>query len=460
MGFPAHVGGPMHWLSVLKPEYVVERLNHFYKLTGHPLYKPSTHLENFGKSVAPKQHSSDDDIVIISAARTAIGRAKKGGFNNTPIDDLLAVVIRKTLDDVKTLKPTEIGDVVVGSVLGSSVALQARTGMLLAGLPHSVPVRTVNRQCSSGLQSIADVACAIRAGYYEVGIACGAESMSMNAMMSKDFKPNPNVLKNSEIASCYLPMGITSENIATKYSVSREVQDRFAAQSHARAARAIEQGKLNHIVPVTTKMLNAETKELTEVTVKMDEGVRKETTPESLGKLKPAFKPDGSTTAGNASQTSDGAAAVIVTTRRKARELGVKPLAVLKSYYVAGCDPAIMGVGPAVAIPGAVQRAGLKLDQIDVYEINEAFASQATYCVGHLKLNPERVNPNGGAIAIGHPLGMSGCRMTVDIIHELKRRGGGHGVVSMCIGTGMGAAAVFHVEQKKKKGNNNKKRKM
>eukprot|EP00301_Raphidiophrys_heterophryoidea_P000028 c10013_g1_i1.p1 GENE.c10013_g1_i1~~c10013_g1_i1.p1 ORF type:complete len:1126 (-),score=348.78 c10013_g1_i1:151-3486(-) len=450
MGFPSHLGGVIHWADQLTAKYVFDRLNHFHAQFKQPIFKPCEYLASHAASGVPLRvntptvSESDDDIVIIAGARTAIGRAKKGGFNNTPIDDLLAVVIRKVMADAKTLKPEEVGDVVVGSVLGSSAATQARTGMLLAGLPNSVPVRTVNRQCSSGLQSIADVAGAIRAGYYEVGIACGAESMSMNAMMPKDFKPNPNVLKNPTVASCYLPMGITSENVAAKFGISREKQDRFAAESHARAGRAIKEGKLNHIVPVTTKMLDSKN-EPVEVTVTMDEGVREGTTAESLGTLKAIFKPDGSTTAGNASQTSDGASAVIVTTRRKAKQLGLKPLAVLTSYYVAGCDPSIMGIGPAVAIPGAVKRAGLTYDDIKVFEINEAFASQATYCVDKLGLPHERVNPNGGAIAIGHPLGMTGNRLTVDIIHELKRQGGGYGVVSMCIGTGMGAAAVFHV---------------
>jgi acetyl-CoA acetyltransferase family protein len=271
--------------------------------------------------------------------------------------------------------------------------------------------------------------------------------MSMNPMMSKEFKPNPAVLRNASAASVYLGMGQTSENVAAKFGVTRETQDKFAAESHARAARANKAGKLSHIVPVTTKMLvNAETGETKEVTVTADEGIRVDTTVESLSGLKAVFKKDGTTTAGNSSQVSDGAAAVIVMSRAKARSLGLPVLATVRSYHVAGCDPAIMGIGPAVAIPGAVERAGLSLDDITVYEINEAFASQATYCVDKLGLSYDKVNPNGGAIAIGHPLGMSGCRMTVDIIHELKRRGGGNGVVSMCIGTGMGAAAVFHVD--------------
>jgi len=451
MGFPAHLGGVMHYADHLTAKYINDRLNHFAAQFKQSIFKPCDYLASHAASGVPLSvttrppREKDDDIVIVAGARTAIGRAKKGGFNMTPIDDLLGVVIRKVLEEVRPLKPEEVGDVVVGSVLGGSAATQARTGMLLGGLPNTVPVRTVNRQCSSGLQSIADVASAIRAGYYEVGIACGAESMSMNQMMPKDFKPNPNVLKNPAVASCYLPMGITSENVAAKFGVTREKQDRFAVESHARAARAIKEGKLSHIVPVKTKMLDPKTNEPVEVTVTMDEGVRAETTFESLSGLKPAFKPDGTTTAGNASQTSDGASAVVLMTRRKAQQLGLKPLAVLVSYYVAGCDPALMGIGPAVAIPGAVQRAGLTFDDVKVYEINEAFASQATFCVEKLGLSYDKVNPNGGAIAIGHPLGMTGNRQTVDIIHELKRQGGGYGVVSMCIGTGMGAAAVYHV---------------
>jgi acetyl-CoA acyltransferase 1 len=454
MGFPSHLGGPIQWGDQLTAKYVHDRLQYFYQTFGHPLFKPSPFIVARAASntplSAPKQAAapalSDDDIVIVAAARTAIGKAKKGGFNNTPIDDLLKVVMKKVVDDASPIKPSDIGDVVVGTVLGSTAATQARTAMLMAGIPYTVPVRTLNRQCSSGLQAIVDVAAAIKAGLYDIGLACGAESMSTNSMMPKDFKPNPNALKDPVTASCYTPMGITSENVAEKYSVSREVQDRFAAESHARAARANAAGKLNHIVPVTTNMITGEDGKTQQVTVTRDEGVRSETTFESLGKLKPAFKTNGTTTAGNASQTSDGAAATLLTTRRKAKELGLKPLATLRSYHVAGCDPSIMGIGPAIAIPGALQRAGLNVNDIKVYEINEAFASQCTYCLDKLGLNPEKVNPNGGAIAIGHPLGMSGARMTVDIIHELNRQGGGYGVVSMCIGTGMGAAAVFYVD--------------
>jgi enoyl-CoA hydratase/3-hydroxyacyl-CoA dehydrogenase len=451
MGFPAHLGGPLHWGDHLTGRYIVQRLEHFRRTFGHEMFKPCDFLLARASAGIPLSapvdtfKPSDNDVVIVAAARTAIGRAKKGGFNNTPIDDLLAVVIKKALQDAQPLKAEEVGDVVVGTVLGSSAALQARTGMLLAGMPNTVPVRTVNRQCSSGLQAIVDVAAAVKAGLYDVGIACGAESMSMNSMMPKDFKANPNALSNPAVASSYMPMGQTSENVAKKFGVSRETQDKFAVESHAKAAKAIKQGKLSHIVPVATEMVDAKTKEKTKVTVTMDEGVREGTTVQDLAKLRPAFAKEGTTTAGNSSQMSDGAAAVIVMSRRKAAQLGLKPLAVLRSYYVGGCDPAIMGVGPAVAIPPALERAGLTADQVDVFEINEAFASQATYCVDKLGIDYNKVNPNGGAIAIGHPLGMTGARMTVDLIHELQRRGGGNGIVSMCIGTGMGAAAVWQV---------------
>ncbi|KAL6068879.1 3-ketoacyl-CoA thiolase B, peroxisomal [Balamuthia mandrillaris] len=288
---------------------------------------------------------------------------------------------------------------------GGQGATEARIACLLAGIPQEVPVTTVNRQCSSGLQAIANVAAAIKAGFYEIGIAGGVESMSMNSM-GWDGAVNPEALKHDLAKNCYLPMGITSENVAAKYGISREKQDAMAADSHRKAAEAIKSGRFkDEIVPITINVEDPNTKEVKTITVSQDEGVREGTTAEKLAKLRPAFKPDGgSTTAGNASQLSDGAAVALLTKRSTAERLGLPILGTLRSFSAVGVDPAVMGIGPAVAIPDAVRRAGLRLEDIDVYEINEAFASQATYCVEKLGLPMEKVNPNGGAIALGHPL--------------------------------------------------------
>lgn len=361
---------------------------------------------------------------------------------------MLATLFKATFAQTG-VDPKDVGDVVIGSVLGPSSqrANECRIAMFLAGMPETVPVHTVNRQCSSGLQAIASVAASIKAGYYTVGLAGGVESMSSNPMTWQG-GVNPAIEMVKQAKSCMLPMGITSENVAAKFGVTRSDQDAFAAASHKKAAAAARAGKFkDEIVPVHTKVTDPKTKETRPIVVAADDGIRGGSTAEGLSKLKPAFKADGSTTAGNSSQVSDGAAVTLLMTRREAQQRGLPVLGVFRSFAAVGVDPAIMGVGPAVAIPEAVRRAGLTLADIDVYEINEAFASQALFCVRDLGLDADKVNPNGGAIALGHALGCTGARMTATLLHEMRRRGRGarFGVVSMCIGSGMGAAAVYEV---------------
>uniref|UniRef100_A0A8P4GCH1 3-ketoacyl-CoA thiolase B, peroxisomal n=1 Tax=Dicentrarchus labrax TaxID=13489 RepID=A0A8P4GCH1_DICLA len=379
--------------------------------------------------------SGPEDVVVVHGVRTGIGRAKRGGLKDTTPDELLSAVMTAVLTDVG-LSPDKLGDVCVGETA-------LRVALFLSGFPETVPVYTVNRQCSSGLQALFNVAGAIRSGSIDLGLACGVESMSLRSV------GNPGDLSsrltdNDKARDCFIPMGITSENVAERFGVSREKQDAFALSSQLKAARAQSSGLFEQeIVPVTTKVIDDSGKER-EVTVAKDEGIRAGTTMAGLSKLRPAFKPDGSTTAGNSSQVSDGAAAVLVGRRSAVEALGLPVLGVLRASAVVGVPPDVMGIGPAFAIPAALEQAGLTVSDIDVFEINEAFASQAVYCVEKLGIPPEKVNPNGGAIALGHPLGCTGARQVVTLLNELRRRGRrAYGVVSMCIGTGMGAAAVF-----------------
>ncbi|XP_022865007.1 3-ketoacyl-CoA thiolase 2, peroxisomal-like [Olea europaea var. sylvestris] len=388
----------------------------------------------------------EDDIVIVAACRTAICKSKRGGFKDTLPEDLLAPVL-KALIEKTDLNPAEVGDIVVGTVLapGSNRAIECRMAALYAGFPDIVPIRTVNRQCSSGLQAVADVAASIKSGFYEIGIGAGLESMTVDKM---DWiqKVNPRVESFAQVRDCLLPMGITSENVAERYGVTRQEQDQAAVTSHKRAAAANASGKFkDEIIPVSTKIVDPENGEEKLIAISVDDCIRPNTNTTDLAKLKPVFKNNGTTTAGNASQVSDGAAAVLLMKRSLATQKKLPILGVFRSFAAIGVDPAVMGIGPAVAIPAALKSAGLQLDDIDLFEINEAFASQFVYCRKHLDLDPEKVNVNGGAMALGHPLGATGARCVATLLHEMKRRGKDcrFGVISMCIGSGMGAAAVF-----------------
>jgi len=388
---------------------------------------------------------SDDDVVIISALRTPLTKAKRGGFKDTHITDLLAAVLKATIEKTK-LDPKLVGDIPVGNVLcPGGGAHQARIAMFLAGFPEEVPIHSVNRQCSSGLQAVAYIASAIKNGYIDIGIGCGMESMSNYDMMGSVGEINPKTFENEKAKACLSSMGETSENVAEKFGITREEQDQMAYESQLKALKAQKEGHFdNEIIPVTTNITNPDGKTET-VTISKDDGVRA-TTLESLKKLKPAFKQGGSTTAGNSSQVTDGAAAVLLMRRSVANRLGYKPLGRIISFAVVGVPPELMGIGPAYAIPEALKKANLTLDDIDIFEINEAFASQATYCVKKLGIPKEKLNPNGGAIALGHPLGCTGARQVATLLHELKRTRKRYGVISMCIGTGMGAASVFEIE--------------
>uniref|UniRef100_A0A2P2MA26 acetyl-CoA C-acyltransferase n=1 Tax=Rhizophora mucronata TaxID=61149 RepID=A0A2P2MA26_RHIMU len=351
----------------------------------------------------------DDDVVIVSAHRTAICKSRRGGFKDTLPDDLLATLLKALLEKTN-LNPSEVGDIVVGTVLapGSQRATECRMAAFYAGFPETVPIRTVNRQCSSGLQAVADVAAAIKAGFYDIGIGAGLESMTLHGFAGIS-KVNPKVESFDYARSCLLPMGITSENVAQRYGVTRQEQDQAAVESHRKAAAAAASGKFkDEIVPVLTKIVDPKTGEEKFVTILNDDGIRPDTNIAGLSKLKPSFKKDGSTTAGNASQISDGAGAVLLMKRALAVQKGLPILGVFRSFAAVGVDPAVMGIGPAFAIPAAVKIAGLELDDIDLFEINEAFGSQYVYCCKKLELDPEKVNVNGGAIALGHPVGATG----------------------------------------------------
>eukprot|EP01025_Chloroclados_australasicus_P054006 TRINITY_DN6399_c0_g1_i1.p1 TRINITY_DN6399_c0_g1~~TRINITY_DN6399_c0_g1_i1.p1 ORF type:complete len:439 (-),score=74.04 TRINITY_DN6399_c0_g1_i1:407-1723(-) len=391
-------------------------------------------------------NESLDDVVIVAALRTPVTKAKRGGLKDTGADDLLCVVLKALLDKTG-VEGEAVGDIVVGSVLGPSSqrANECRIAALLAGIPETVPIRTVNRQCSSGLQAIADVAASIKSGYYNIGIGAGVETMTKNPM-AWEGGVNPRIQTCPLAQGCMMPMGVTSDNVAKRFHVSREVQDQLAAESHDKALKARTAGYFkDEIVPVSTTWKDPKTGDVKQVVVDEDDGIRPGTTPQKLAKLPTVFSEDGTTTAGNSSQVSDGAAATLLMSRREANRRNLQVLGIWRSFAVVGVEPAVMGIGPAFAIPKAVQNAGLTLNDIDIFELNEAFGSQATYCVEHLGIDRSKLNPNGGAIALGHPLGCTGARMTATLLHEMKRRGRNcrYGVVSMCIGSGMGAAAVY-----------------
>lgn len=389
------------------------------------------------------------EAVIVSLARTPIGKAKKGSLAQTRVEDLGKAVLEAVIERAPGLKKEDVEDIILGCAMpeGEQGLNVARIISLYSGYPVTVPALTVNRFCSSGLQAIAFAAERIMLGHADVMIAGGVESMSHVPMTG--FKPAPHPGIVQDMPEVYMGMGHTAEAVARRFGVSREDQDAFAASSHRKAAAAIQSGKFrDEIVPVPVKLTMADENgqiRSKEFTFDTDEGVRPDTSNEGLARLKPAFALGGTVTAGNASQTSDGAAAVAVMSREKAEELGLKPLATFRSFALAGVEPEIMGVGPVEAIPKALKMAGITLDDVGVFEINEAFASQCLHIIRTLGIDESKVNVNGGAIALGHPLGCTGAKLTVSLVSELARRGGGYGVVSMCIGGGMGAAGVFEV---------------
>ncbi len=386
------------------------------------------------------------EAVIVAAARTAVGRAKRGTLASTRPDEMMAAVIEALLERAKPLQAEEVDDVLVGCAMpeGEQGLNLGRIAALRAGLPVSVPGETINRFCSSGLQTVAHAAMAIKSGFADVIIAGGAESMSMVPMIGNKFAPNPHMAV--EYPEAYLSMGLTAERVAEMYGVSREDQDAFGLASHEKAAAAIDGGRFEgEIVPLRVETVQADGRDTrrTETVFSIDEGVRRDTSLEALAKLKPVFKRNGTVTAGNASQMSDGAAGVIVMSEERAAALGLTPLVRFISYGVGGVPPEIMGIGPVEAVPKALARAGLELDDIELVELNEAFAAQSLAVIRQLEIDPDRVNVNGGAIALGHPLGCTGAKLTVQILNEMKRRTARYGLVTMCIGAGRGAAGIF-----------------
>jgi len=385
--------------------------------------------------------------VIASAVRTPFTRAHKGEFKDTRPDTLAARAIEAAIKQVPGLKPEEIDDVILGCAMpeaeqGMNVA---RLASVLAGLPETVPGLTINRFCSSGTQAIAMAAQQILAGQSDVVIAGGTESMTMVPMGGNKPSANPDLMDSHP--AMYIGMGTTAENVASRFGVSREDQDAFAARSQQRAGEARDNGKFaEEIIPVTTTVYD-EAGNAHEVTVTVDTILRPETTVEGLSKLRPAFNAKGTVTAGNASPLTDGAAAAVVMSEERAKSLGVKPLGWFVDFQVAGVPADIMGIGPVPAVRKLLKKNNLEIKDIDVFELNEAFAAQSLYCVRELGISEDKVNPNGGAIALGHPLGVSGARLVATILRELKRRKGRYGVVTMCIGGGMGAAALVEAAQ-------------
>src|SRR6202050_1947821 len=394
------------------------------------------------------------EAVIVSSVRTPVGKASKGVLRATRPDDLAAVVIKEAVARAGGLDPKEIEDVILGCAMpeaeqGMNVA---RIASLRSGLPVETSAMTINRFCSSGLQAIALAAERIIAGQGDVAVAGGTESMSMVPMGGNKISPNPSLMDSYPDA--YLGMGLTAENLAKKYGITREQADEFSFASHQKAVAAIAAGKFkDEIVPVEVSYVSFEngsngtsngTKpKNVKISFDTDEGPRSDTSVEVLGKLKPAFHARGVVTAGNSSQMSDGAAAAVVMSAERARAMGVKPLARFLAFATAGCPPEIMGIGPVYAIPKVLKIAGLTLDQIDVIELNEAFAAQALSVIKVAGLDPSKVNVNGGAVALGHPLGCTGAKLTATILRELERRNARYGLVTMCIGGGMGAAGIF-----------------
>ncbi|KIJ68205.1 hypothetical protein HYDPIDRAFT_106356 [Hydnomerulius pinastri MD-312] len=410
-------------------------LQRLKQVTSH-LYRSS------GISALEEKHP--DDVVITMAIRSPLTKARKGALKDTSTDELMLEMFKQAIAHSK-VDPATVGDICVGTVLTPDPVYHARGAALAAGFPDSVPVQVVNRFCSSGLMSVTVIANQIRSGQIEIGLAVGVESMSQNP--DKGAPPqSESVGANSAAKDCLHPMGWTSENVADDYNISREVMDDFSAKSYQRAEHAEKSGYFaKEIVPFTVYEKDPATGARKKVVVDKDDGIRYGTTKETLLKIRAAFPQWGKarTTGGNASQITDGAAAVMMMTRRKAEQLGLRILGKHVSTAVAGAPPRVMGIGPVYAIPMVLKNTGLSISDVDLFEINEAFASQYVYCIQELGLNPEKVNVNGGAIAFGHPLGCTGTRQIATGLNELHRRGGKILVTSMCIGTGMGAAAVF-----------------
>ena len=389
------------------------------------------------------------DAVIVSAVRTPVGKAKKGGLATVRPDEMAAAVIQELLKRTPNLDPAEIEDVVIGCAFpeGEQGMNMARMIALRAGLPDSVPAETINRYCSSGVQSIAHVAYAIQSGQIETAIAGGAESMTMVPMTGYKFSPNPYFAQ--DLPHYYTNMGLTAENLVEKYGIDREDQDEFSLKSHQKAAHAVNSGlfdpELLAIDVEVTELDGGQKPVKKNFTVKRDEGPRSDTNMEALAKLKPAFKEGGTVTAGNSSQMSDGAAAVVVMSAERAARLGLTPLARFVSFAGGGGPPELLGIGPVVAIPKALKLAGLTLNDIDLIVFNEAFAAQSLAVIRSLELDEGKLNVNGGAIALGHPLGCTGTKLTTQLIYEMGRRKSKYGMVPMCIGGGMGAAGLFEV---------------
>ena len=386
------------------------------------------------------------EAVIVSAVRTPVGKAKRGGMATVRPDEMGAAVIKELLNRTPNLDPAQIEDVVFGCAFpeGEQGMNVARTISIRAGLPDTVPAETINRYCSSGVQSIAHIAHAVKAGDIEIGIGAGVESMSMVPMMGYKFSPNPQFAM--ELPHYYTNMGLTAENVSLKYGITREQQDEFSLKSNQKAARAVESGLFDpELIPLDVEVNEYVDGKVVKknFSVKRDEGPRGDSTLEGLAKLKPAFKEGGFVTAGNSSQMSDGASAVMVMSADKAAELGLKPLARFVAFAVGGVAPELMGIGPVAAIPKVLKTAGLSLRDIDLFELNEAFAAQSLAVMQTLEMDPDKVNVNGGAIALGHPLGCTGSKLTTQLVYEMGRRQSKYGMVTMCIGGGMGAAAIF-----------------
>jgi acetyl-CoA acyltransferase len=406
---------------------------------------------NFAEQAVPylKEHSMPE-AVLVSAVRTPVGRAPKGALSTSRPDDLAATALGGALDKIPELNRAEVDDVILGCAQpeGEQGWDIARWAALRAGLPVEVPGVTVNRLCSSGLEAIALADLRIRAGGDRVVIAGGAETMSL--LPFGGLKPMPNPYMAEHYPASLLTMGLTAERVARHYNVSREDQDAFALASHQKALAAQAAGRFaDELIPVTvtTAVPGAKAGKpvVKETVFAADEGPRADTTAEALAKLKPAFAAQGTVTAGNSSQTSDGAAATVLMEAGRAKQLGIRPIGRLVAYAATGCLPEEMGIGPITAIPKALKRAGLRLDEIGLIELNEAFASQVLAILRELGIDPERVNVNGGAIALGHPLGCTGAKLTATLLQEMKRRKARYGMVTMCVGAGMGAAGIFEL---------------